>query len=255
MFQISILKKTAAYFLTLQLLSYATTAFCDDQFYVIWRDIGLPDAVSLVSRYSGRVILLSQEVHGTISLASTNPLSPDEIFTLFQKSLQERGLTLVRVDDNRYQIKTAESKSEPVKNIPSSVDLSGQQQEIPLLTSNSQNSESMADSKPRFNDQSEKVDSDASQSPVAKRRHVAAIFASEQRAQIIVSRLRAAGAEAEVFTPSSPMDKDFSVVLSYRDSAEGYQAMVSAIQRAGLNNLISTPTLTVAVPIQESGNH
>jgi hypothetical protein len=36
----------------------------------------------------------------------------------------------------------------------------------------------------------------------------------------------------------------FSVVLQYRDSREGYQAMISAVERAGLNDLISTPTLS-----------
>ncbi|HWW06794.1 hypothetical protein [Collimonas sp.] len=194
MFQISTLKKIAAYLFALLLFSHATAVFCDDRFYVIWRDIGLPDAVRLVSQYSGRKIHLAQEIQGTISLASTDPLSPDEVFTLFQKSLQERGLLLVRGDGNAYQVSSAKSET---------------------------------------------------------RRYVGAVFAFEQRAQAIVSRLRAADGEAEVLASGDPAEQGFSVVLLYRDSTEGYQAMISAVERAGLNNLLATPTRPVAFPVQE----
>jgi type II secretory pathway component GspD/PulD (secretin) len=195
MFQISIFKKTATYLSAFLLFSHATAVFCEDRFYVIWRDIGLPDAVRLVSQYSGKKIRLAQEVQGTISLASTDPLSADEVFTLFQKSLQERGLLLVRGDDNAYQVSAARSET-------------------------------------------------------AKRRYVGAVFAFEQRAQAIVSRLRAADGEAEVLASDDPAEQGFSVVLLYRDSTEGYQAMISAVERAGLNNLIATPTLSDAFPVE-----
>jgi type II secretory pathway component GspD/PulD (secretin) len=196
MFQISIIKQIATPLLAFLLFSHATAVFCDDRFYVIWRDIGLPDAVRLVSQYSGKKIRLAQEVQGTISLASTDPLSSDEVFTLFQKSLQERGLLLVHGDGNAYQVSAARSET-------------------------------------------------------AKRRYVGAVFAFEQRAQAIVSRLRAADGEAEVLASDDPAEQGFSVVLLYRDSTEGYQAMISAVERAGLNNLIATPTLPAAFPVQE----
>jgi len=274
MLQTSTLKKSAAYLLALLLLSRATPAFCDGQFYVIWRDIGLSDAVRLVSQYSGRTIHLDQEVPATISLASAVPLSPDEIFTLFQKKLQERGLILVRIDDNRYQVKVAESDpvnttamsnvirrqavlrtseataAEPAKNMQPSEELSGKQEETHASASISQNYEGMAESKPRFNDQTARTDSAALQPPVVQRRHVGVIFASEQRAQSIVSRLHEAGAEAEVVAPSSPADNDYSIVLLYRDEVESYQALIFAIQRAGLNNLIPTPSIPVAASAQ-----
>ncbi|WP_148264842.1 hypothetical protein [Collimonas fungivorans] len=231
MFQISILKKIATYLLTLLSFSYTTAAFCEDRFYVIWRDIGLPDATRLVSQYSGRSIHLAREVGGTINLASSEPLSPDEIFIQFKKSLGERGLTLVLVDGNEYQIEAANSNTvsdqaaalhapeivtaEPAKTLPPSAKLTYSQSEA-----------------------------------VAKRRHVGAIFAFEQRAQAIASQLRAAGAEAIVLASNDPADKEFSVVLLYRDSKEGYQAMVAAIEQAGLNNLISAPTLPVEFSMQ-----
>ncbi|NKI70223.1 hypothetical protein GN109_12400 [Collimonas pratensis] len=274
MLQTPILKKSSRYLLALLLLSHTAPAFCDGQFYVIWRDIGLSDAVRLVSQYSGRTIHLDQEVHATISLASAAPLSSNEIFTLFQKTLQERGLILVRIDDNGYQVKTAESDPinttvvsnvishqavlrtsetatvEPAKNMPPSEELSGKQEEMLPSVSTSQNYEGTAESKPRFNDQTTKADSAALQSTVVKHRHVGAIFASEQRAQSIASRLREAGAEAEVVGPSNPADNDYSIVLSYRDGTGSYQALIFAIQRAGLDNLISTPVLSVAAPAQ-----
>ncbi|MEO6921779.1 MAG: hypothetical protein ABI171_22440 [Collimonas sp.] len=224
MFQKSILKKIATYLLALPLFLYGAAAFCEDRFYVIWRDIGLPDATRLVSQYSGRSIRLSLAVGGTINLASSDPLSPDEIFIQFQKSLQERGLTLVHVDGNEYQIEAVNSHtvsdqvvapltpeivtSEPATILPPSAKFAYSQQES-----------------------------------LAKRRYVGAIFAFEHRAQTIASQLCAAGAEAIVLASNDPADKFFSVVLLYRDSKEGYQAMISAVEKAGLNDLISTPTL------------
>ncbi|NKI72526.1 hypothetical protein GN109_24190, partial [Collimonas pratensis] len=49
---------------------------------------------------------------------------------------------------------------------------------------------------------------------------------------------------------NDPADKEFSVVLLYRDDKEGYQAMLTAVERAGLNNLISLPTLPVEFSMQ-----
>jgi hypothetical protein len=97
----------------------------------------------------------------------------------------------------------------------------------------------------------QKTASNGLQSAVAKRQYVGAIFAFEQRAQAIASRLRAAGGEAEVRAPSSPEDKDFSIVLLYRDDGEGYQALTSAVERAGLDSLISTPALPSVFPARE----
>jgi hypothetical protein len=231
MVQISILKKIATSLLALLLFSYTTAAFCEDRFYVIWRDIGLPDATRLVSQYSGRSIRLAPDVGGTINLASSEPLSPDEIFVLFQKSLREQRLRLLLVDGNEYQIEKANSNtfsdqaaaphapeivtSELAKTLPSSAKFIHSQQEA-----------------------------------VAKRRHVGAIFAFEQRAQAIASQLCATGAEAIVLASNDPADKEFSVVLLYRDDKEGYQAMITAVERAGLNNLISLPTLPVEFSMQ-----
>ncbi|AMP00204.1 hypothetical protein CAter282_2326 [Collimonas arenae] len=231
MFQFSIFKKSTIYLVALLSFSHATAVFCGDRFYVIWRDIGLPDATRLVSQYSGRSIHLSPGVGGTINLGSSEPLSPDEIFAQFQKSLQERGLTLVLVDGNEYRIETVHS------NAVNDQAAASRTQE--LVTSE------LAKALPT----SEKF-TYSQQEPNAKRRHVGAIFAFEQRAQTIASQLRAAGAEAIVVGPNDPVDKDFSVVLLYPDNKEGYQAMISAIERAGLDNLISTPTLPIEFSMQ-----
>lgn len=212
MVQIPVLKKAGTYLLSLYLLSHATAAFCDDTFYVIWKNIGLPDAVRLVSQYSGRVIRLAPEVLGTITVASTDPLTSDEVFALFERSLHEHGLALVPVHDNEYQVKAAEQDAG---------------------NSTGQSATSALNALPPQS---------------AKRQYVGAIFAFEWRAQEIVARLRAAGGEAEVLAPGNPTDKDFSVVLLYRDNADDYQAMISAVERAGLSSLISTPALPVELP-------
>jgi type II secretory pathway component GspD/PulD (secretin) len=85
-FLISILRKSAANLLAILLFSHATTVFCNDLFYVIWRDVGLPDAVRLVSQYSGRPIRLAPGVQGTITVASIDPLTADEVFALFKSA-------------------------------------------------------------------------------------------------------------------------------------------------------------------------
>lgn len=213
MLQISILKKYTAYLLVVLLFSHATAVFGDDLMYVIWRDIGLPDAVRLASQYSGKTIRLAHEAQGTISLASSDPVNSGQFFSLFEKSLQERGLVLLPGRDNTYQVTTAEAAS--------------------------------AD-----NAQPIKTEPQAPATQAAQLQHVGAIFASERRAADIAARLRSMGGAAEVRAPDHPADKEFSVVLLYRDSAEGYQAMLSAVERAGLNGLISTPEAPAAFLVQ-----
>jgi hypothetical protein len=195
MFQMHPLKKYTTYLLGFFLFSYSTAAFCDGPFYVIWRDIGLPDAARLVSQYSGREIRLASNAKGVISIASTDPLTSNAVFFAFEKSIRERGLTMVQERDNAYLVKPADS--EP----------------------------------------------DVFPPPVVKRQYIGAVFAFEQRAQSIVSRLNAAGGEAEVLVADNSSEKTFSVALSYLDCDKGYQAMASAVERAGLNNLISLPAL------------
>ncbi len=194
----------------------------------------------LVSQYSGRTIRLNPDVHGKINLASIDPLSPDEIFILFQKSLQERGLILRQSENNEYQVKFAETSSNNLFVTPGAVT----QQEFP------QSSESADRISPSVQLNSSS-DSDTLLPSVAKHRYVTAIFASKERALSISSRLQAAGAEVEVLVPNNPADKDFSIVPLYRDSAEGYQAIASAIQQAGLSGLISMPAPPAAVPVRE----
>lgn len=208
----------------LLLFSHAAAVRCEDRFYVIWRDFGLSDAARLVSQYSGRSIRLAPEVRGTINLASIDPLSPDEIFFQFQKSLRERGLRLVLLDGNEYQIETANSRAVSVQaatpHLPGIV--MSESAQTPAASEKSAGS---------------------AEEPVGRRRYVGAVFAFEQRAQAIASRLCAAGAEAIVLASNDPADKGFSVVLLYRDNRESYQAMMSAVEQAGLNDLISTPAL------------
>lgn len=225
MFQISRIKKFAACLFGLLLFSHTTAVRCDDRFYVIWRDFGLSDAARLVSQYSGRSIRLAPEVRGAINLASTDPLSPDEIFFQFQKSLRERGLKLIHLDGNEYQIETTNSSA--------ASDQAAIRHTPEIVTSES------AGTPATFAKSTCSLEE-----PVGRRRYVGAVFAFEQRAQRIASRLCAAGAEAIVLASNDPTDMGFSVVLQYRDSREGYQAMISAVERAGLNDLISTPTLS-----------
>lgn len=213
MFQLSILKKHTAYLLVVLLFSHATAVFGDDLMYVIWRDIGLPDAVRLASQYSGKTIRLAHEAQGSISLASSDPVNSEQFFSLFEKSLQERGLVLLSGGDNTYQVTTAAAAS-------------------------------------AGNAQPAKAEPEAAPSQAAQLQHVGAIFASERRAADIAARLRAMGGAAEVRASDDPADKEFSVVLLYRDSAEAYQAMLSAVERAGLNGLISTPAPPAAFRAQ-----
>jgi type II secretory pathway component GspD/PulD (secretin) len=215
MSHISIQKKSITCLLAILLFSHVTAVLSDDLLYVIWRDIGLPDAVRLASQYSGKTILLAQDAHGTISLASSDPLSSRQFFSLFEKSLHERGLVLMHDGGNIYQVAAVD----------------------PGAGGSAQSSSAGLETEPPHVPQIE---------------YVGAIFASERRAQAIVARIRAMGGEAEVRAPGDPADTDFSVVLLCRDSAEGYQSMISAVERAGLSNLISTPPLPAAFPVQET---
>ncbi|MEM4986975.1 hypothetical protein V8G57_06190 [Collimonas sp. H4R21] len=215
MCQISIQKKSITCLLAILLFSHVTAVLSDDLLYVIWRDIGLPDAVRLASQYSGKTIRLAQNVHGTISLASSGPLGSSQFFSLFENSLHERGLVLMRDGGNIYQVRAVEPGAGGSAQSPS-------------------------------------ASVEAGPPHVPQIEYVGAVFASERRAQAIVARIRAMGGEAEVRAPGDPADTGFSVVLLCRDSAEGYQSMISAVERAGLSNLISMPSLPAAFPVQET---
>ncbi|MGB7195070.1 MAG: hypothetical protein WBD81_16575 [Collimonas pratensis] len=234
MFQISRIKKIVARLFWLLLFSHATAVHCEDRFYVIWRDFGLSDAARLVSQYSGRSIRLAPEVRGVINLASIDPLSPDEIFFQFQKSLLERGLKLVRLDGNEYQIETTNSRAisdrAAILHTPEIV----ASESAGTLATFAKSTCSLEE-------------------PAGRRRYVGAVFAFKKRAQTIASRLCAVGAEAIVLASDDPRDVGFSVVLLYRDSREGYQTMISAVAHAGLADLISTPALSTEFSIREGG--
>ncbi|WP_211442939.1 hypothetical protein [Collimonas humicola] len=232
MFQISRIKKIVACLFWLLLFSHATAVRCENRFYVIWRDFGLSDAARLVSQYSGRSIRLAPEVRGTVNLASTDPLSPDEIFFQFQKALRERGLRLVRLDGNEYRIETTNS---------SAVSNQAATPRTPEIVTSESAKTLVALAKSAC----------SLEAPVGRHRYVGAVFAFEQRAQAIASRLCAAGAEAIVLASNDPTDTGFSVVLLYRDSREDYRAMISAVEQAGLNDLISTPALSAEFSMQE----
>ncbi|MEO6918769.1 MAG: hypothetical protein ABI188_06865 [Collimonas sp.] len=276
MLQTSILNRYAAFSFCFLLVTHAATAFCDDRFYVIWRNIGLPDAVRLISQYSGRKIRLAPEVQGTISVASIDPLTSDEIFYLFQKSLQGRGLILMREQEKEYLVQAAAPVLDNLPVTPNveshqafsrSSDIASLEQKgsgpVAARLSDKLSGVSLPVSIPHADERTEvpevkpeirpvtTVSESLSSPTVARHQHLGAIFATEQRAQAIVSRLLAAGGEAELMTSSDPENDGFSVILLYRDTEQGYQAMMLAIQRAGLNNLLSTPQFSPAFTIQD----
>ena len=82
----------------LSLTAYSSdTAFkktTTDEVKINFKDLKIVDFIKMVSKITGKNILISQKVNGTVDYVSVKPIKKDQIFALLKDILQSKGYTL-----------------------------------------------------------------------------------------------------------------------------------------------------------------
>ena len=65
-----------------------------DEVKINFKDLKIVDFIKMVSKITGKNILISQKVNGTVDYVSVKPIKKDQIFSLLKDILQSKGYTL-----------------------------------------------------------------------------------------------------------------------------------------------------------------
>lgn len=68
--------------------------YTNDKIDINFKDLNLEELIKIVSDETGKKILLTTKVEGTVDFISKKPLSKDELFKVLNLSLNDKGYEL-----------------------------------------------------------------------------------------------------------------------------------------------------------------